>query len=178
MKFPLSANQTSARHLMESAFREWGMAESTVSTEMRQRHVMMVDLYIKARSYAVLNKLSFVLAILAGIMVLAWPSLAVISKDYGLEKDFLKSAIVQTTVTGLAALTYGVYSHYKKRQMYVENLMRYVFFTDDSTKVVLKKVMKEIERIDAGFVFSESAPDKDVTRKEDSKEESTEKPAV
>jgi hypothetical protein len=92
----------------------------------------------------------------AGIMVLAWPSIAVISKDFGVDKEFLKSAIVQTSVTALAVLTFAVYSHYKKRQMVMENLMRHVVFSNDATEALLERVLKEMERIDTGFVFSES----------------------
>ena len=40
---------------------------------------MLYDMYIKARSYALINKIAFWLAILAGIMVLVWPSIAIIS---------------------------------------------------------------------------------------------------
>ncbi len=63
-----------------------------------------------------------------GLTVLVWPALTVITEDFGFEKEFLKSAIVQTTVTGLAALMFSIYSHYKKRQMFMENLMRQLIY--------------------------------------------------
>ena len=65
-------------------------------------------------SYAIINKFAFWLSIISGIMVFIWPSIAIEFKDFGFEKEFLKSAIVQTTVTGLAALFYAIYNHYKK----------------------------------------------------------------
>ena len=72
-----------------------------------------------------------------------------------MEREFLRSAIVQTTVTGLAALTFAIYSHYKRRQMYVENLMRHVIYSDESGEELIDKILNEVQRIDAGFSFSE-----------------------
>lgn len=158
MKNLFSPNKTSATLLMEFAAENWA---SNQSEELRRRYLMVYDLYIKARSYAILNKLFFWLALLAGLMVLAWPSIAVISKDFGIEKTFLESAIVQTSVTGLAALMFAAYSHYKKRQTHAENLMRYVIFSNEPTTTIIEKILKEMERIDVGFVFSESIGVKD-----------------
>jgi hypothetical protein len=151
-----SGNKTSAKLLADFASANWGMEKDGASPELQRRFLMVYDLYIKARSYAIINKISFWLSVAAGIMVLAWPSIAVISKDFGVDKEFLKSAIVQTSVTALAVLTFAVYSHYKKRQMVMENLMRHVVFSNDATEALLERVLKEMERIDTGFVFSES----------------------
>ena len=118
------------------------------------------DLYIKARSYAIINKLAFGLAIISSIMVLVWPSLAIVMQDFGIEMEFFKSAIVQTTVTGLAALTFAVYNHYKKCQMYVENLMRHIVYSEQFDQALIDKILKEIEKIDAGFTFSETTAQK------------------
>jgi hypothetical protein len=151
-------NKTSAQLLVEYAAETWGSAG--VSDPMRRRYLIVYDLYIKARSYAILNKMFFWLALLAGFMVLAWPSVAVISKDLGVQKAFLESAVVQTSVTGLAALMFAAYSHYKKRQVHAENLMRHVIFSNEPCEVVIEKILKEMERIDQGFVFSESVAKK------------------
>ncbi|MEM8933683.1 MAG: hypothetical protein AAGE94_21010 [Acidobacteriota bacterium] len=147
-------NKTCAKLLVDYATERWG--ESASGEARPRRLLMMFDLYIKARSYAILNKVAFFASILAGIMVLVWPSLAIVSIDFGMEIEFLKSAIVQTTVTGLAALTFAIYSHYKKRQMYMENLMRVVVFSDESDHELSERVLKEMERIDSGFSFSGS----------------------
>jgi len=93
---------------------------------------------------------------LSGATVLLWPSLAIFSKDFGWEKDFLNSAIVQTTVTGIAALTYAIYSHYKKRQMYAENLMRFVIYSEDKLPSIKDRVIQEMEKLDSGFNFGKS----------------------
>ena len=151
-----TANKTSARLLVDYASEKWGPKSDGTNPESERLYLMIYDLYIKARSFAIINKVSFWLAIIAGIMVLVWPSLAIITKDFGFEKEFLKSAIVQTTVTGLAALTFAVYSHYKKRQMHVENLMRLVIYSGPSDQALIDEVLKEMERIDAGFSFSEA----------------------
>lgn len=157
--------KTSAKLLVEFAAESWA---DSPSEELRRRYLMVNDLYIKARSYSILNKIFFWLALTAGVMVLAWPSIAVISKDFGVEKSFLESAVVQTSVTGLAALMFAVYSHYKKRQVHAENLMRHVIFSDDVTAEIIEKILKEMERIDIGFVFSESIARKD--KKHDSQD--------
>lgn len=156
-----SPNKTSASLLVEFAAENWA---SSPSEELRRRYLMLYDLYIKARSYAILNKIFFWLALLAGLAVLAWPSVAVISKDFGIEKALFESAIVQTSVTGLAALMFAAYSHYKKRQVHAENLMRYVIFSNDTTAAIIEKILKEMERIDLGFGFSESIAGKGKTK--------------
>ena len=152
----LTRNKTSAKLLLEFASRKWGPEAKDALPELERRYLIVSDLYIKARSYAIINKTAFWLAIIAGVMILVWPSLAIIMKDFGWEMEFLKSAIVQTTVTGLAVLTFAVYSHYKKRQVYVENLMRHVIYSDESVEGLIERVLKEVERIDAGFSFSEA----------------------
>jgi hypothetical protein len=121
-----------------------------------QLFLLVYDLYIKANSYAILNKIAFNLAIIFGLMVLIWPSVAILSHDYGWEKEFLKSAVVQTTITGIAALMFAIYSHYKKRQVITENLMRYALFSKDSLQLIEEKVLQEMARIDTGFSFSQT----------------------
>ena len=39
-------------------------------------------------SYAIINKLAFGLAIITSIMVLVWPSLAIVMQDFGIEMEF------------------------------------------------------------------------------------------
>ena len=152
-------NQTSARLLERYAHSQYYPDEN--NKENIEKYLVVYDIFIKARSYAITNKIFFCLALLAGIMVLLWPSLGIFAKDFGFEKEFLKSPIVQTTVTGIAALTFAVYSHYKKRQMYAENLMRYVIFSDETLENIKNHVIRELERIDTGFGFTKSIIKKD-----------------
>jgi len=160
MKEIFSPNKTSAKLLVDYAraliFEKEQAQDATDREERLQRFLMLYDLYIKARSYAIINKVSFWFAVMTGTMVLLWPSIAIVSNDFGWEKEFLKSAVVQTTITGLAALTFAVYSHYKKRQLFTESLMRYVLFSDEALPHLNEKVIQEMERIDTGFSFSQA----------------------
>lgn len=156
-------NKTSAKLLIDYAEAMWQPTEP--SSEHKTRYLLLYDLYIKARSYAIINKVAFWFAVITGIMVLIWPSLATVCanceacKNSGLNNiEFFKSAIVQTTITGLAALAFAIYAHYKKRQMYMENLMRYLVYSDESGDKLIQKVLAEMEKLDTGFSFAEVIP--------------------
>lgn len=146
-------NKTSARLLVDFASKHW--AHSDIEA-LRLRYLMLYDLFIKARSYAILNKVFFWLALVAGISLLIWPAIAF--RLDSLEVGF--SAIVQTSVTGLAALMFALYGHYKKRQVHAENLMRHVVFSAESQGELFEKILQEMARIDQGFGFSESVSKK------------------
>ena len=143
-------NQTSASLLVKYAEDKYYKVEENQNTD---KYLIIYDIFIKARSYYIINKLFFFLALISGIIVLLWPSLAIFAIDFGWEKGFLNSAIVQTTVTGIAALTFAVYSHYKKRQLYAENLMRFILFSEETLTNIKDYVVQEMERIDGGFSF-------------------------
>ena len=134
--------------LVDFAEQQWANSESLA---LRLRHLMLYDLFIKARSYAILNKVFFVLALISGIALLIWPALAFTLDS--LQIGF--SAIVQTSVTGFAALMFALYGHYKKRQAHAENLMRHLVFSADASEESFESILKELERIDQGFVFSD-----------------------
>ncbi len=155
-----SPNKTSAKLMLDYAFKRWGSDSNEKNCEKNDKNekrlLLIYDLYIKARSYAIINKIAFIFSILVGIMVLLWPSVAIVAKDLGCEMEFLKSAIVQTTVTGLAAIIFAIYSHYKKRQMYTENLMRHMIYSNESDRELVEQVVQEIEKIDSGFSFSKT----------------------
>jgi len=148
-----SPNKTSGRLLVDFAADAWGKSSSE---PLKLRYLMVFDLFIKARSYAILNKLFFWLALVAGFALLAWPVIAFKLDSLGVGY----SAMVQTSVTGLAALLFALYGHYKKRQTHAENLMRHVIFSSESLELLFEKVMKEMERMDQGFVFSETVAKK------------------
>jgi len=156
-----TANKTSACLLVDYATEKWGPQAGNDDPETEKLFLIIYDLYIKARSYAIINKVAFWLAVIAGILVLLWPSLAVISKDYyGFDIKFLNSAVVQTTVTGLSVLIFSVYHHYKKSQMHIENLMRHIIYSEQTDQTLFDEVLKELERIDAGFSFSDAVSKK------------------
>ena len=149
-------NKTSARLLIDFARSQVHWDQIAENPESAKRYLLIYDLYIKARSYAIINKFFFWIATVSGIMILVWPSIAIVTKDLGIERSFLSSAVVQTTITGLAALTFGIYSHYKKRQLFAENLIRSAIFSEEKLSELKDRVIKEMERIDAGFSFAEA----------------------
>jgi hypothetical protein len=159
-------NQTSAKLMVQFAEQAWLAPDAEPKQELQKRYLLVYDLYIKARSYAIINKIAFWLALLAALMVLIWPSIAVVSNDFGLQMEFLKSAIVQTTVTGFAALTFALYAHYKKRQLHVENLMRQLIYSSEPYQTLVSQVLTEMERIDSGFAFSEPLVKKEKNERE------------
>lgn len=145
----LSTSQTSARLLLEYGSKRW-------KTEAGADHLaLLTDLYIKAWSYALINKVAFVFALIAGLAVLVWPSVAVITTDFGFKRALFESAVVQTTITAVAALAFAIYGHYKRQQMSVENLMRYVLFSGDPLPALFDRISRQLSRIDTGFNFSE-----------------------
>jgi len=150
-----SFNKTSACLLVEFAEKIWLEDDVPPSVSNQQRYLMMHDLYIKARSYSIINKLAFWFALILGVAVVVWPAIAIFAQDFGWQKEFLKSAIVQTTVTAFAGLAFALYSHYKKRQLYVENIMRSLVYATEWNQGVVDHVLKEMERIDSGFGFSD-----------------------
>ncbi len=145
-----TANKTSARMLVDFAEKAWGPSEDGGPD---LRYVLLFDMYIKGRSFALINKSAFWLALLFGLAVVVWPALAVIFKD---RFEVISSAVVQTAVTAVGAFLFALYSHYKKRQMHVENLMRQVVYSDESVAELAARLLPEMERIDAGFSFSEA----------------------
>ena len=149
-------NKTSAKLLVDYATTNWGENAAEVSPDSKLRYLMVYDLYIKARSYAIINKIAFWFAAVTGILVLIWPSVAIVMRDFGIEKGFLKEAVIQTTITAIAALIFAVYSHYKKRQMYTENMMRYVIYSDKPIQTIKDYLLQELGINDAGFDFSET----------------------
>ncbi len=142
-----SPNRTSARLLVDYAAAHWSDPADA------DKLAMVEDLYIKARSYALINKAAFAAALVFGLAVLIWPSVAVITADSPYAKALFQSAVVQTTVTGVAALAYALYSHYKRQQLAAENLMRYVLFSGDSVPAMVARVSGQLVGVDAGFDF-------------------------
>jgi len=160
----LSPNQTSARLLMDYAKIRVCKANPSDSTGITsvnddQKLILIYDLYVKARSYAILNKIFFWLSIISAFAVFIWPSLGVFLKNT-LTQEWYKSAIVQTTITGIAALMFAFYSQYKDKQIYTENLMRYAVFSEQPINELAQKVIEEMGKIDNGFSFSSVTDDK------------------
>lgn len=154
----ISVSQTSADYLYEyMVLRYEGNCFDEQDRKIEEGRLALVsDIYIKAWSYAWLNKLFFVISIFFAIVVLTWPALAVIAPTRLGQSPIFKSAVVQTTVTAIAAASFFTYSDYKGKQMSAENLMRYVIHTQDDMSLVSRTVIDELARIDQGFSFSKA----------------------
>lgn len=146
-------NKTSAALLVEFAEKKWGPSSKDVSNDDQSRFLLIYDLYIKARSYAIINKVTFWFSLLGGLLVLIWPALSTLDEHFDMDIAYLQTAVVQTTVTGIAALMFAIYSHYKARQMHFENLMRRITHEINFSDSFRDSVLEEIEKLDTGFKF-------------------------
>ncbi len=152
----MTPNQTSASLLMKYARVAAQCAPEGEIVIEEKRLVLIYDIYIKARSYTILNKLFFWFSLAGAIGVFLWPSMGVLLKERLQHRQWYKSTIVQTTITGIAALTFAFYSQYKNKQIYTENLMRYAIFSNEAVDVLSEKVIAEMTKIDKGFSFSQT----------------------
>ncbi len=149
-------NQTSASLLIGYSEKLFQQAEPSNKGEAEKKRMLIYDIYVKARSYALLNKIFFWFSIVFGLAVLLWPSLCAFfeSKLRESEWDWIKSATVQTTVTGIAALMFTFYTQYKNKQTYAETLMRHIIYSEATVSSLSIKVTEELARIDRGFSFN------------------------
>ena len=149
-----SANQTSASMIIKYAEKRLENVSGEERADAEKRYFLLYDIYIKANSYAILNKVFFWLSIVAALAVLLWPSLSVVFKSKLDRWEWLKSATVQTTVTALAALMFAFYSQYKDKQSYAEALMRHLIFSEKPPYELSIIVSDELSKIDGGFSFN------------------------
>ena len=147
-------NQTSASLLVSFAEKVKQDAEPSKREEADKKYLLVYDIYIKARSYAFLNKIFFWFSLVFGLTVLLWPSLSIIFKKKLTNWEWVKSATVQTTVTGIAALMFTFYTQYKDKQTNAETLMRHVIYSKAPVSSLSIKVSEELARIDRGFSFN------------------------
>ena len=158
--------QTSASLLIKHAEHEKDMALPEKQAEALKKYTLLYDIYIKANSYAWLNKCFFWFSVISAVAVLLWPSLSVFLKSKADQWKWLKSSVVQTTVTAIAALMFTFYSQYKDKQTYAETLMRYVIFSEQSASQLSVRVAEELSRIDRGFSFNSLLGQKDEEKTE------------
>ena len=144
-------NQTSAAFLAGVLERRAAAAEP--GSDAQTRHELGFDVYIKARSYAILNKIAFWLAFGPGLCVFLWPAIAVFMKDAAGLK-LLASAVTQTMITALASFFILIYQHYKGRQGAAENLLRAIVFNTTPVTELADTVITEMAKIDKGIGFN------------------------
>ena len=144
-----SSNQTSARFLISILERRAGDAGDG---DAQARYELGFDVFIKARSYAILNKVFFWLAVVTALWVFLWPAVLVLARE-ALHLDLVASAITQTMITALGSFFVFVYSHYKARQTAAENLLRAIVFEKGDLTDLVEAVMAELAKIDKGISF-------------------------
>lgn len=119
--------------------------------KLKKNLVLVKDLHAKATAYSALNKIAFACSVLLTISALMFPFLEILLTTKGLAENH---SAFQTALTGLAAVSVALYNHYKKRQLYVENFMRQILYLEKIDEDAIKKILQEIEKLDAGFSFS------------------------
>ena len=77
MSARIDPNRTSARLMFDFAAETLGKAEDPAA---RRQMLMIADLYIKARSFAILNKIAFFWALLCAVVIALWPAAAVLAE--------------------------------------------------------------------------------------------------
>lgn len=163
-------NKTSGALLIHFAEKMRENVKPSEKMEAEAKYLLTYDVYIKARSYALLNKVFFIFSLIAGIAVLVWPSMSIVFKNSQGKWEWIKSATVQTTVTAIAALMFSFYTQYKDKQTYAETLMRYLVFSKEPVSYLSGKITDELAKIDHGFSFNsilnKSGADQSDTRKE------------
>lgn len=144
-------NQTSAAFLAGVLGRRASAAEP--GSDAQTRYELGFDVYIKARSYAILNKIAFWLAFVACLCVFLWPVILVLMKSAAALSLFA-SAVTQTMITALASFFILIYQHYKNRQTAAENLLRAIVFDPTPAAEVAESVIAETAKIDKGISFN------------------------
>ena len=136
------------------------------------KHLLIADTFIKARSYAWINKIAFWTSIAFAVMLLLWPSINIVFKvkiDGKPAWEWLKSPTIQTTIAGVAALSFAFYAEYKDKQTLAETLMRRTLYSSEAPDILVKRVTDELARIDRGFSF-DSVFDKPTSESDKGKE--------
>ena len=117
-----------------------------------KKYALTHDLYIKAKSFALLNKVFFILACIFSLLILVWPSTATLLDSFkGLTTT--QFSIIQTSITGIAALSIAIYRHYKVRQLITETIMRLIVYREDFNNEFIDFVISEMSKIDQGYSF-------------------------
>lgn len=134
-------NQTCARFLVSEA-------EEKFKDDI-ERLTMIKDIYIKVKSYAILNKTLFIVSIILALAVFIFPSLLVL--DSGIDVDSFNATILQSI---LAIVTGGgifLYKDYKEKQTSMEVLLRKVFYLESFSEKDKEEIIRGINSIDVGF---------------------------
>jgi hypothetical protein len=142
-----SPNMTSGQYLIE-LLRD----NADLDADHRTKYELGFDVYIKQRSYAILNKALFFTSVLATIGVAAWP-IIVQFPPVKATVALVSATVVQTVITGFAGFNVYAYHHYKNRQVAAENILRLIAFSSTPLDRLVKTVREEMTRLDQGIAF-------------------------
>jgi hypothetical protein len=140
-----SVNVTSGRYLIDL------LAETAdEGADHKRRYALGCDVFIKHRSFAILNRLLLATSLLSGACVALWPIL-VQFPPVKQQVELVGVAVVQTMITGFAAFNLYAYHHYKVRQVATENILRMIAFTTEPVDRLALMVRDEMTRLDQGI---------------------------
>jgi hypothetical protein len=146
--------QTSASYLNRVALLEACLEPD--NQRKQQVLTLIQDLNIKSSSYALMNKLFFVLSLVFAFCIISFPVItSVVNADSRAARIFSSTQL--PAITLLAGLCFGLYSDYKGKQTSAENLIRYVYASPATETIaeISRKVRAGLAEIDDGHDFSE-----------------------
>lgn len=154
MRIPFMPRTISAALLY--AYTTDRLRDRPANDETASRTLLLVsDLYVKARSYAWINKSAFWASLVLSVATLLWPAFSILAVEGTTLAAFVQSPIAQASVTALAALAIALYTNYKGKQNAMETLMRRVIFAKpDEIDALIQSVVDGIEKADMGFGFT------------------------
>lgn len=147
--------QTSGVYLHNLA--KWRSCSNPSDQRAQEIYEIVSDIDIESRSYAMMNKIAFVLALPTALALILIPVLHSFLGDSVQHKKWKKafSPSQFPAITLLAAFIFSMYSDYKTKQGATENLMRYALYTQDPIPVISESVVARLTTLDTGFEFSE-----------------------
>lgn len=114
------------------------------------RHALAGDVFIKQWSFALLNRICLVLALILSALVLLWP---VFGARITAQVGGSDASVFQTAITTAAAAAIYGYQYYKRRQAAAENLLRTIVFGQQDEHALARAVIAVMGKIDTGFDF-------------------------
>lgn len=150
--------KTSAKFLMDY------IANVSVQedSETKAKIALAGDVYIKAWSWATLNKIFFFFSIFGTLSLIGWPVVVVIFSE---KFPVQEATILQTSITAMTAFFVYMYRYYKSRQMFCENILRHIAFGTENLDTLVPKVIEGMNKLDKGFTFSISKKKDETTKK-------------
>jgi hypothetical protein len=156
--------QTSSAYLYKLA--KWNACHSPENAQQQLQYQLVSDIHIKARSYALINKIAFWVSLVFILMIFGIP-IAYAAKEAADKDDThpkrltftsvlwkLLSPVQIPAITLVAGLAFTLYQDYKQKQSQAESLMRYVLFSEQPTAQLNKTVIDTLAVIDTGFSFT------------------------